>query len=184
MVQSSLSIRELSPEAQRPDLYLKRLLCVAVLANPPRRNEAFVIPHRVGREILDRDTQFCMPGLVWITQRVHKRCEGHRVTLLCRQKLLSGLAEADMSKTSSCQPWQPDCCCLWRCTARPSQQQPTHPTICSNEVLVLIPTLLSMSSPRGSSGTFAGMKIFQFLSPLWSFMSPFQTALSQSFPTK
>lgn len=106
MVQSSLSIRELSPEAQRPDLYLKRLLCVAVLANPPRRNEAFVIPHRVGREILDRDTQFCMPGLVWITQRVHKRCEGHWVTLLCRQKLLSGLAEADMSKTSSCQPWQ------------------------------------------------------------------------------
>lgn len=98
MVQSSRSIRELSPEAQRPDLYLKRLLCVAVLANPPRRNEAFVIPGRTGREIWDRDTQFCMAGLVWLTQRVHKRCEGHRVTLLCRQKLLSALAEQIWAK--------------------------------------------------------------------------------------
>lgn len=162
MVQSSRSIRELSPEAQRPDLYLKRLLCVAVLANPPRRNEAFVIPHRIGREreISDRDTRFCMPGLVWLTQRAHKRCEGHRVTLLCRQKLLSGLAEADMSKTSSCQPCQADCCCLWRCSEKPSQQQPTPPTTCSNEVLVPIPTLLSITSPWGFLGTFAGMKNF------------------------
>lgn len=98
MVQSSPSIRELNPEAQRPDLYLKRLLCVAVLANPPRRNEEFVIPHRAGREISDRDTQFCVPGLVWLIQRAHKGWEGHRVTLLCRQKLLSGLADAHTRK--------------------------------------------------------------------------------------
>lgn len=123
MVQRSPSIREWSPEAQRPDLYLKRLLCVAVLANHPRRHEAYIMPHRAGREFLYRDTQLCMPGLVWITQGVHRRCRGHWVTLLCQQRFLSrGRYEENELRPALAARLRP-CCHSWRCSRVPSQQQ-------------------------------------------------------------
>lgn len=96
LIKRSPSIRELSPEAQRPDLYLKKLLCVALLANPPRRNEAYIMPHRVEKEFLCRDTKLRMSGLVRIIL-------GSRKILGSLAVEVSGLAETGMRKMNSCQ---------------------------------------------------------------------------------
>lgn len=77
-----------------------------------------------------------------------------------------------MSKTISCQSWQPETAAVRGGALKDPLNSKTLPTICSNKVLVLIPALLSTSSPWGSSGTFAGMEIFLFLSTLCSLVSP------------